>query len=299
MRQWIVTLPNQTDMNNQHALNMALQIGMQALHISDINAYQQVKEWVIKPYILRHRGGVESGLREQIKELHSIIDGLRVDLRNTTHRETQLRNDLNKKLDAQVERKLTEHKLDKATLRMQKLEHVIKQAGVYLARHVDDDDEWLPSKLEKQVAILRATGCGMASTEAWRGRGRFDPRKTYPRYLAEWARRPAALPARFTRQDLERENPIIHSSVLIERTRLLAAGGYDELPIGGVTRDGRLLVEDWELWKRCLRTTDCAFLPEPLVYYDGQPSVYSENRFMAGARRVWENWRAPRSRAPA
>ena len=26
------------------------------------------------------------------------------------------------------------------TLRMQKLEHVIKQAGVYLARHVDDDE---------------------------------------------------------------------------------------------------------------------------------------------------------------
>ena len=175
---------------------------------------------------------------------------------------------------------------------------IARTTGDLLA-FVDDDDEWLPTKLEKQVAVLRATGCGMASTEAWRGRGRFDPRKNYPRYLAEWARRPAALPARFTRQDLERENPIIHSSVLIERTRLLAAGGYEELPIGGVTRDGRLVVEDWELWKRCLSTTDCAFLPEPLVYYDGQPSVYSENRFMAGIRRRWETWRAPWGRAPA
>ncbi len=162
----------------------------------------------------------------------------------------------------------------------------ISRATGDLLAFLDDDDEWLPAKLERQVAVRHATGCRMVSTEAWRGRGRYNPRRSYPRYLAEWARRPAPMPARITRGGLELENPIIHSSVLIERSLLLAAGGYEELPIGGVVRDGRLRVEDWELWKRCLRETDCAFVAEPLLYYDGRPSVYAENSFVAGAARV-------------
>jgi len=79
---------------------------------------------------------------------------------------------------------------------------------------------------------------------------------------------------------------VIHSSVLIERALVAEMGGYDELPLGGVERDGRLVVEDWELWKRCLRATDCAFVREPQVYYDGAhgraPGTPEENGRPAG-----------------
>ena len=144
----------------------------------------------------------------------------------------------------------------------------ITRATGELLAFLDDDDEWLPGKLASQVAALRATGCRMGATEAWRGEGVFDPRKKYPRYLAEWTKHDA-LPERFTLADIERDNLVIHSSVLIERALVADMGGYDELPLGGVERDGRLVVEDWELWKRCLRVTDCAFVPEPQLYYDG------------------------------
>jgi glycosyltransferase involved in cell wall biosynthesis len=161
----------------------------------------------------------------------------------------------------------------------------IARATGDLLAFLDDDDEWYPPKLERQVAAMRTTGCGLASAEARRGQGPSDPRRQDPLYLAEWARRPAPMPARLTRAELENENPLIHSSVVVERSLVLAAGGYDELPLGGVRRDGRLLVEDWELWKRCLQATDCVFVSEPLLYYDGRSSGKTERRFLAGAVR--------------
>jgi Glycosyl transferase family 2 len=133
---------------------------------------------------------------------------------------------------------------------------------------LDDDDEWLPGKLAAQIAAVRATGCRMCATEAWRGEGTFDAQKKYPRYLAEWTKHDR-LPEKFTLADIARDNLIIHSSALIERALVAEMGGYDELPLGGVMRDGRLVVEDWELWQRCLRATDCAFVRAPQVYYDG------------------------------
>ncbi|MBI5689783.1 MAG: glycosyltransferase family 2 protein [Verrucomicrobia bacterium] len=162
---------------------------------------------------------------------------------------------------------------------------IARATGDWLA-FLDDDDEWLPQKLERQLAALRATGCRMIATEAWRGHGPYDPAAAYPRYLADWARLAYPLPACFTQAEIERDNLIIHSSVIIERELLLAEGGYEELPLGGVTREGRLQVEDWELWKRCLRHTDCAFVPEPLVYYQGRPETSGAAALFAGVGQV-------------
>ncbi len=157
---------------------------------------------------------------------------------------------------------------------------------------LDDDDEWLPGKLAAQFAELRATGCRMSATEAWCGEGPFEAGKKYPRYLAERTKHDA-LPPRFTLADIARDNLIIHSSILIERSLVAEMGGYDELPLGGVWRDGRFMVEDWELWQRCLRVTDCAFVREPQLYYDEAhgrpPSEVAAPSTAAVAPRGW--WR--------
>jgi glycosyltransferase involved in cell wall biosynthesis len=164
---------------------------------------------------------------------------------------------------------------------------IARATGEWLA-FLDDDDEWLPGKLAAQLAAARATGCRMVATEAWRGEGAFDPRKKYPRYLAEWTKHDA-LPERFTLADIARDNLVIHSSVLIERALVAEMGGYDELPLGGVERDSRLVVEDWELWQRCLRVTDCAFVREPQVYYDGAHGRAPETEEKNGRPAGW--WR--------
>ncbi len=58
------------------------------------------------------------------------------------------------------------------------------------------------------------------------------------------------------RRVLIRKNPFVHSSVMLRREALEAAGGYDEsLPVA----------QDYDLWLRMSRLTRTANLPEPLV----------------------------------
>ena len=49
----------------------------------------------------------------------------------------------------------------------------------------DDDDIWLPTKLEKQIKAMKLTGCTMSATEGLIGKGTYHVSKQYKKYNSE------------------------------------------------------------------------------------------------------------------
>ena len=146
--------------------------------------------------------------------------------------------------------------------------------GDYIA-FLDDDDIWLPHKLEKQIAAMERTKCRMSCTEGYIGRGPFVPDTVYPLYNSHhyWKdieaiyRRAGyrdflienTFPNRWTSDFINIHNCCITSSVVIDRTLLESVGYMDNVRIGQ---------EDWGCWKKVLQHTDCAYVAEPCFYYD-------------------------------
>ena len=89
------------------------------------------------------------------------------------------------------------------------------------------------------------------------------------------------------RRALIRRNVFVHSSVMVRRQALVAAGGYDAaFPVA----------QDYDLWLRLARITRLANLPEPLVMrrlLPGRISATREaDRLRAEARVRWRELRA-------
>lgn len=148
----------------------------------------------------------------------------------------------------------------------------------------DDDDEWLPHKLQRQMEA--AAHADMVVSECLLGRGAYQQGRRYPLYNGEhhaktlrriftWraARKmlqaDGSLPQRFTYSFLRVHNCIITSTVLVHKPLLEAAGGFDLT----VKPPG----EDYSTWLKLLQqrsvrfpdvTATCTYLSEPLAYYD-------------------------------
>jgi glycosyltransferase involved in cell wall biosynthesis len=141
-----------------------------------------------------------------------------------------------------------------------------RNTGIRAARAVwvafqDSDDEWLPQKLEKQMARLDALGrahvavyCGMAVVGELDSPSAADaPGRTTLRYIpdphlsvVEGNIRPALL----------RESLVSTQTLIARLESLLAIGGFDEsLPA----------LEDWDLALRLAALGPFAFVDEPLV----------------------------------
>jgi glycosyltransferase involved in cell wall biosynthesis len=150
-----------------------------------------------------------------------------------------------------------------------------RATGTYIA-FCDDDDVWLPDKLEKQLAAMKAHGAAMSCTEGYYGTGVYDPVRTYPRYNSEYYRdqlvhiykssaHTAALdsgfPTIWTRAFMGVHNCVITSSVVMAADLFERIGGMKNVRNGA---------EDYGCWKAALEHTDCVYVHEPCVYYDSR-----------------------------
>jgi glycosyltransferase involved in cell wall biosynthesis len=127
---------------------------------------------------------------------------------------------------------------------------VARARGEYVA-FLDDDDEWLPEKLARQVALMRRsaplvgasyTGCLVVEARSGEVRGQITPRRKgrlYPAILSD--------------------NLIGGtSSVIAKRSCLVHVGGFDErLPS----------FQDYDLWIRVAREFQFECISDPLLRY--------------------------------
>jgi glycosyltransferase involved in cell wall biosynthesis len=149
--------------------------------------------------------------------------------------------------------------------------------GHYVA-FLDDDDMWLPTKIELQVQAMESYGCEMSCSDGYIGRGVYDANKEYPRYNAEhyWGglrkiyRKKGkghlfpitescdGFPDVWNHEFIDTHNCCVCSSVVISREVIEKTGYFEIMPFA----------EDWEYWRRALQHTDCAYVKDPCFYYD-------------------------------
>lgn len=149
----------------------------------------------------------------------------------------------------------------------------IKQSsGDYIA-FLDDDDSWLPTKIEKQLIFMIKTNCNMSTTDGYIGGGAYNIYNKYQKYNAEYYLHELdriykekgifislnGFPYIWNHTFIEIHNSIITSSVLVKKS-LLEQINYMEC-----LRNGE---EDYTCWLKILQLTDCAYVDEPLIYYD-------------------------------
>jgi glycosyltransferase involved in cell wall biosynthesis len=137
----------------------------------------------------------------------------------------------------------------------------IRKGSAKYVAILDDDDLWLPEKLERQLQFFEShPACVLLGCNAyrWKGDGNW---RTSPLYFEN------SKSEKIGYQKLLRQNHIIHSSAILERTALEKAGLYNETlkpPIG----------EDYELWLRIGALGEIWALAEPYMVYRETPQTY-------------------------
>lgn len=147
-----------------------------------------------------------------------------------------------------------------------------KSKGEYVSL-LDDDDMWLPNKLEVQIRAMLNEWAWFSCTEAYYSETDmvYDKTKKYQLYQGEHYhsfnkehtgldKLPKYMDFKFIRE----HNYLITSSVVLHKGLVNNVG---EFVLGGVY----VKFEDWSYWLRCLEKTDVLFIDEPLVFYNDTP----------------------------
>lgn len=146
--------------------------------------------------------------------------------------------------------------------------------GKYIA-FCDDDDIWLPSKIELQLDAMKKTGCKMSSSDGLIGNGIYDSNKTYKKYNAEhylntlqniYKNKGSKLldngfPDIWNLEFLKIHNCMICSSVIIEKKIIDLAGKF-------IIANHHIIPDDYNYWLRVLEHTNSVYVKEICFYYD-------------------------------
>ncbi len=143
---------------------------------------------------------------------------------------------------------------------------IAESRGQWIA-FLDSDDEWLPGKLQTQLALAHRLDCLATCGNAVRvvpGQG------IQGQLLALDA-------SRLGFKELLRGNFVICSSAMFERSLLRKVGGFPE-------RAELAALEDYALWLRVATFTDFAFVAQPVVSYRDDQANSIRGREASDAR---------------
>ena len=152
----------------------------------------------------------------------------------------------------------------------------IKRAkGEYIA-FLDDDDIWMPEKLEIQINEMKKNNIDISCTDGYIGNGFYNHEIKYKMYngqfyfqrLKEIYNFKEDFPDRFDLKFVSIHNPIITSSICIKKNLIDKVGFMKLIKNGGQIINGKKEWQDWDFWKRLLKYTDCLYIKKPLIYYD-------------------------------
>jgi glycosyltransferase involved in cell wall biosynthesis len=148
--------------------------------------------------------------------------------------------------------------------------------GKYIA-FLDDDDVWLPKKLEKQVNAMKKTNTMMSCSEGYIGEGMYNKDEKYKLYNEEYWKKELTkrlnieeFPDIFNYELIKKSNVIITSSLMFERSLIEKVGMMRLIKNGGI-KLGKIkekMYQDWDYWLGLLYFTDCVYVKDPSFYYD-------------------------------
>ncbi|HBG06016.1 MAG: hypothetical protein A2075_15635 [Geobacteraceae bacterium GWC2_58_44] len=131
--------------------------------------------------------------------------------------------------------------------------------GEWLA-FLDDDDVWLPEKLEMQLLAAQSRSCQAVCSDAWR----VTPDAPGKEPLVGGESRVLSFAEMLT------ANRVVCSSMLVRKDVVSAAAGFPE------AKD-LAAIEDYALWLRVADLAAIAYLASPLVDYNDDPKASIRN----------------------
>lgn len=153
-------------------------------------------------------------------------------------------------------------------------------SGEYLA-FLDDDDFWLPQKLEIQINEMKNRNFLFSSTEGLFGSGTYSINNNYQLYNSERFLKTlkkkyrgtsylkkGKFPEIWSYDFLSIHNCTILSSVIVQKNLYDKIGGMRGLPKAA----------DYDCWLSILKITNMLYIDKPLCYYDskhGDGKLYS------------------------
>lgn len=145
--------------------------------------------------------------------------------------------------------------------------------GQYIA-FLDDDDIWLPNKLELQLKVMKLTGCKICCTEALTGKGPYSNDVKYQLYNKERnfndinsifrGALSKGFPPIWDYAFIKVHNCIITSSFIVEKELIKSIDFMQPIRMG----QGKAS-EDYDCWlKMFAKGEKCAYIYKPCIFYD-------------------------------